>query len=76
MRSRVLERFSTWVSKENVLAKSPPAERLGFLLQLARATEKLSDAASLRWYLQQEFGKVGITGDLRDRVARRLLSGK
>jgi hypothetical protein len=67
---RVLRRFARLVSKANVVSRLEPADKLGFLVALARGTRRPQDEVSLQWALEQE---LGLSSVVRDGVARRLL---
>lgn len=69
-RRRVLTRFRTRISRENVVSKLPDSAKLPFLFSLARGTRLTEDRAGLEWQLEEQHG---LRSDLRQRVTKRLL---
>ena len=59
VRDRVLSRFRTAISVENVLSKLAPDDRLPFLVRFARASRDEEAVTNLEWILRQELGLEG-----------------
>lgn len=69
VRERALRRFQTAISLENLLAKLSEADRLSFLIRLARSAGSDEIRDKLKWLVQNE---VGLQGRSLERIAQRL----